>query len=794
MSVAIEQPPPRLEPLPDCAWDALGAIGVSRDEVTFAALADRLPDGRYGLVFLFVTALELIVISGTDTGRKVLTFAMPPSKKKKRKKKADEEGPRKPKPIKVANFAQESVQRFPLEGFDKIETLDIVSGGILALTMGDKGHTLALFTNVRRGVLHKFTRLIGKVKEGKTLEDKDFANDRDKREKNCPKCGTPYPEGRRICPRCTDMRSISRRLLGYLPKYKWRVGLVVLCMAATSLLGLLSPYMSGKVLFDDVLREGGRYYGQVIPIIGLMILTNAMQIGLNVFYGRINAGLVSDIAYDLRMNIFAAMQRLSLSFFARQETGRLMTRVNNDPVHIEYFFHDGVPMLMVNAVTLIGVLIMAFAMNWKLALISIIPMPFIYLFMKVLFPILERKWRKRYIRSSSLNRHINDTIQGTRVVKAFGRENTEVGRFDRRNKALLDQDIDLGNTVRTAFPFFGLLITFSSILIWYIGGRDVLSGTGFQFGELVTFTGLFSMLIYPMEVLIEIPSWYSSCLSAAQRMFEVIDAQPEVPVPLAPVALPDMQGAVEMSGVTFAYEPGKPILKDISFSIPAGHMLGIVGKSGAGKTTLINLLQRLYDVNEGSVTVDGVDVRDIAPGDMRGQIGVVSQETYVFRGTIAENIAYANPDCEREEIVRAAKTAGAHDFIMKTPEGYDTTVGHGGRSLSGGERQRLSIARAILHRPRILILDEATSAVDTATEKVIQEAIEALSEGRTVLSIAHRLSTLRNAHSLIVIEDGAIVESGTHAELLAIKDGAYSKLVKAQSEALALRGVENLAE
>nr|MDD6335570.1 ABC transporter ATP-binding protein [bacterium] len=800
-------PSPRLEDIPDFAWEALQGHGIERGSVLFAARADRFADGGYGEVVLFQTGQALHVLKGVNTARKVLVFgssAVRMTRKAKQalrrrlrmEKRLKAQGKPVPEPERPEQepmaFEEKNFESYPLESFEKMEMIDAVSGGMIALQQSrGEGKVVCMFTNHRRGVLHRYVQLVGKLKDGKTLTDEDFA--RHDRKRCCPKCGLPYPqEGRQICPRCVDNRNVFMRLLSQLPRYKWRVGLVVLCMVATACLGLLSPILSGRILFDEVLTQGGKYYGMVWQLILVMFLARALSVALNIAYGRLNAGLVSDIAYDLRVQIFGAMQRLSLAFFSRQQTGRLMTRVNDDPVEIEYFFHEGVPLVLVNGVTFIGVVIIAFLNNWQLALCAIVPVPIAYFFLRKLYPVLDRLYYKRYRRNSSLNNLINDTLRGTRVVKAFGREEREVKRFTGRNRALLNMDIQLGNTLRTAYPFFNLLIQFSSVVIWFVGGAMIIKpGSSFTYGQLVTFASLFGMMIAPLESLCDIPAWWSYCMNAAQRMYEVIDADSEVPYPANPKPLEDMKGEVTFKDVTFSYEQGKPILKDISLHVEAGHMLGIVGRSGAGKTTLINVLQRLYDVDSGSVSIDGIDVRDIKPEHLRGQIGVVSQETFIFRGTIAENIAYAHPDCTREDIVRAARTAGAHDFIMRLPEGYDTMVGHGGRDLSGGERQRVSIARAILHNPRILILDEATSAVDTATEKAIQEAIEALSVGRTVISIAHRLSTLRNADSLVVVEDGKIVESGTHVELIR-KKGTYFKLVQQQSVALRLKGVENL--
>ena len=325
------------------------------------------------------------------------------------------------------------------------------------------------------------------------------------------------------------------------------------------------------------------------------------------------------------------------------------------------------------------------------------------------------------------------------------------------------------------------------LIVWGFGGWDVLQGK-ITFGTLMTFIYYLGMLYGPLEFMTHIVDWWTACINSAQRIFEILDEAPEVAEKPDPVRLQPMRGEIELRNVTFEYEPNKPVLKKVSFHVKPGEMIGLVGHSGAGKSTITNVISRFYDVREGAVLIDGVDVRDVAIGDLRSQIGIVPQETYLFKGTIAENIAYARPSATREEIIQAAKAANAHDFIIRLPDGYETVVGVRGQDLSGGEKQRISIARAILHNPRILILDEATASLDTQTERQIQEALKRLIQGRTTIAIAHRLSTLRDADRLIVIEKGEVVEMGTHEELEALQ-GVYYRLREKQREALAIRGI-----
>ncbi|HHN47019.1 MAG TPA: ABC transporter ATP-binding protein [Planctomycetes bacterium] len=307
-------------------------------------------------------------------------------------------------------------------------------------------------------------------------------------------------------------------------------------------------------------------------------------------------------------------------------------------------------------------------------------------------------------------------------------------------------------------------------------------------GTLMAFFGYLGMFYGPLQVLTRLSDWLSRSMTSAERIFEVLDSEPEVVEAEKPVPIPYMRGEVEMKDVFFGYDKHHPVIKDFSIHVRAGEMIGLVGHSGAGKSTTINLICRLYDADEGAIFIDGANIRDIRLEDLRRQIGVVLQETYLFSGSIAENIAYAKPDATREEIMAAAQAANAHDFVMRMPDGYDSWVGEHGKNLSGGEKQRIAIARAILHNPRILILDEATSSVDTETEKLIQEALARLVKNRTTFAIAHRLSTLRNAHRLVVIKDGKIAEMGTHEELLHL-DGIYAKLVKTTQDVSSIIGV-----
>jgi ATP-binding cassette subfamily B protein len=375
---------------------------------------------------------------------------------------------------------------------------------------------------------------------------------------------------------------------------------------------------------------------------------------------------------------------------------------------------------------------------------------------------------------------VNDSLSGMRVIKAFGQEGEESNKFNRKSAAFRDAGIDLENKWSIYSPTLQLLIMSGTVLVWFVGGKLVVGGK-MTLGDVVAYSGYLMMFYRPIFILNRMVQQITSSISAAERVFDVIDTEPLVQDSPTAVPMPAIQGGIEFRHATFGYDQFKPVVKDFNVTIQPNEIIGLIGKSGAGKSTFINLVCRLYDVNKGAILVDGIDLREIKYHDLRSQIGVVLQETFLFNGTIFENIAYAKPEASFEEVIDAAIAAHAHEFILKKPDGYDTEVGERGNRLSGGEKQRISIARAILRDPRILILDEATSSLDTETEKKIQEALRNLTKGRTTIAIAHRLSTLRNCSRLLVIEEGKLVEAGTHEELME-KQGVFYNLVSLQTE------------
>lgn len=497
--------------------------------------------------------------------------------------------------------------------------------------------------------------------------------------------------------------------------------------------------------------------------------------------GAILAWVSERVTADLRDRTYAHLQRLSLEYFGGKRTGDLMSRIGNDSDRLCQFLSDSIVDFTANCILLFVVAWALFQENVSLALVTLLPFPFIVWLMyfardklQVGFQAGSRAW-------AHMTSVLADTIPGIRVVKAFAQEDREIQRFRTANEAV----VVANNRVNSLWTFFWPLITFLNSLgvfvvwacgVWLIGQKT----PGFDVGTLTAFVWLSMKFYGKLEMMSRMVNASQRAATSAQRIFEILDRVSNVPEPARPVALDKLHGELEFRHVGFRYGNRK-VIKDFSLKIKAGEMIGLVGHTGAGKSTLINLVCRFFDVAEGAILADGVDIRSYKVEQYRRNVGIVLQDPFLFYGTIAENIAYGRPDATREEIISAARAARAHEFILQLADGYDSLVGERGQSLSGGERQRISIARALLIDPRILILDEATSALDSTTERQIQEALQNLVRGRTTIAIAHRLSTLRQANRIMVIERGRLVEIGTHDELL-VMDGAYAELHRAQQE------------
>ena len=669
---------------------------------------------------------------------------------------------------------------------EEIKVENLVTSGLISAKVCGKHTILCRFSSGRTRDIAQLVRIAEKIGKSETVEVGDLAREAGVTE--CLKCGRRFPDqDRKICPHCLDKGTIFVRLLAYFSGNLGKVSLIFACMAIQAGLELLAPFINGRILYDEVLNSTGRYYGKIGAIFGIMLAVRLLAVLVSVVYGRIVATLSAKVIYKLKTDLFAALQRLSMSFFTRKQTGALMNRVNWDALMLEFFFIEGVPFFVVNVLIIIGISITMLSFNWLLALMVFIPAPILIYLTKILIPKVWRLYSRRYRSRRLLNSVINDSLTGVRVVKAFGREEAEISRFSGANWGLFSTDLTAQRLSATVFPFFHLIMQTGGFVVWALGGWKVIQGD-ISFGVLMTFVGYIAMFYRPMQFFTRVIDWWAMCMNSAQRIFEVMDTEPDIVEKTNPIRLSPIEGRIQVQKVTFAYEPNKPVLHDINLSIEPGEMIGLVGHTGAGKSTITNLITRLYDVEEGSIEIDGVNVKDVATADLRSQIGIVLQQTYLFAGTVEENIAYANPDASEHEILRAAHLANAHDFIVGLPDGYNTLLGRQGIDLSGGERQRLAIARAILKNPRILIFDEATSSVDTETEEKIQNAIIRMVKGRTTIAIAHRLSTLRMADRLFIVDEGKIVEQGNHAELMAKREKYYD-LVSRERKALKVIGV-----
>jgi ATP-binding cassette subfamily B protein len=501
---------------------------------------------------------------------------------------------------------------------------------------------------------------------------------------------------------------------------------------------------------------------------------------VGVIKGRLATAIGTGITATLREEMVRKLQGLSVAYYDRHQVGSMISRVAHDSEVLHGLVHQFTGGFLLQIVQLIGVGAMLVWINPKLALFTLIPVPLVilgsWIFWRHVYPRHYRLWDA----SSKQMTRLSGMLSGIRVVKAFAQEEREAERFRAASDHLRHWRQWVEHTNTTYAASMQIVFSLGGLIVWYVGGRDVIGGT-MTLGQLIAFLAYLAMFYAPLGALSNFTTWLTSFLSGSKRVLELLDTPALVHDPQEPEAWTEPRGEIRFRDVTFGYDPNQPVLNGVSFDVAAGEMVGIVGRSGSGKTTLVSLLARFHDVQEGSITIDGHDIRDLSTRDLRDRLGVVFQDSFLFRGTIWRNLSYGRPDATIEQGLAAAKAAGAHDFLCRQPLGYETLLGEHGAGLSGGEKQRLSIARTLLYDPRILVLDEATSNIDAEAEKAIQEALAVLVRGRTTIAIAHRLSTLRNADRILAFDRGRLVEQGTHADLLAA-DGLYARLVRIQTQ------------
>ena len=762
-----------LDALPDSLEKTLQSLNIPTEQIRFAVRSDISSTGSYGEEWFVLTEGAIFTVTG--------------------------EG--------------EVLHYIPYKSVLGIRSEVMVDAALLVLETQEGTVDLIRYSN---GCAAKFgfvARFIGdeiEFRDGKRDEAPIW--DYKPEDHSCKSCGLLLPDEFSPCPACTKKHKVMLRILSYIRPYRGRAILYTIFIIVGTLITLVPPYFS-RILVDDILRlneltntapeASETWLGEIFRAFQPATLALSVAVGsllaiyiireiFTIFQQRLGAWLTFRIAANIRAHVYQHLHNLSIRFFDKRTTGTVISHITEDSERLQDFMLEGLSFLSVQLFLFFGIGSMLFLMNWRLACFILIPIPIIVLGAGWFWKKVRSLWHRAYRRRSKLFDVVNDSVSGIRVVRAFGQQRDEVNRFGHANIDARDYETHAEMIWATYYPPLMFAIQLGTLIVWYVGGLDVIAGP-MSLGTLFAFHGYLAMFYQPLRYVSPLINWASRSMTAAERLFEVIDSQPEQLDDGSLKAMPTITGEVKFHNMTFGYESHKPVLKDINLHVQPGEMIGLVGHSGAGKSTLINLICRFYTPDAGRLEIDGEDIKQIDLKDLRRQIGVVLQEPYLFSGTIAENIAYAHPDAAIEDIITAAKAANAHEFIVKFPDGYDTEVGERGGSLSGGERQRISIARAILHNPRILILDEATSSVDVETEQKIQQAIDRLVQNRTTFAIAHRLSTLRNADRLFVIEKGKGVECGSHEELME-KKGIYYRLVETQREAANVRAQAQAVE
>ncbi len=745
---------PELKPLPAPVESALLSVGVNGDRV-LQLQTDLSANGRYGERFLVATPQKLVVVEN--------------------------------------NGSAKIERELPLSDIASVESKGLSGASTLEIRLktgnGEQAVEILRGSGSKARELSQVARQIEHLRDHGTLpEERD---DKKAKRRQCAKCGKPLPWDSDVCPFCVDRLGAIKRLYGYMKPYKW-LAIASMALNVGSVALSFVPVLVVKPLIDRVFTpavqngasqavlsaQSGQARLLLAEMVGIILIAAALASLAAIVRGRVAAFLGAHILHDVRAQLYTHLQRLSVSYYDKREVGAVMSRVQNDVGALQNFLLDTAEATIISTLTIIFVISILLWNSPLLALLVLVPTPFVVFGTQRYWKGLIKLWRRVWHQNSSLGAGLADALGGVRVVRAFGAEEREVTRFDKRSARLRDATMNVESRAAAFYPLMGFIMGLGVPIVWYFGGNMVLSHV-LTFGTLFIFTLSLSRLYDPIQQLTRQVNAITRSMTAAERVFEVLDTDPEVKEARQAVELKTIRGEVDFEDVSFGYEKHRPVLSGVTLHVEPGEMIGLVGHSGAGKSTLINLLLRFYDVTDGALKIDGIDIRDIKRDDLRQHVGVVLQESYLFHGSIYDNIAYGRPDATPGEIIEAARAAHAHDFITSFADGYDTLVGERGTRLSGGERQRIAIARAILHNPKILILDEATASVDTQTEQSIQNALGNLTKGRTTFAIAHRLSTLRNADRLVVVDAGKIAEVGTHDELMN-RRGVFYRLVQAQ--------------
>lgn len=690
----------------------------------------------------------------------------------------------------VPTAGLDGVIEVPIQELILVQTEALVGGGRLSIERKDKPTIIVPYSSSLAEKFSEVTRGLEQLRKGEPF----LINPQLERTR-CEQCGRLLPEKNGICPNCIRRLATLQRIASYLMPYKGRAILLGVVFLVGMGAAVVPPMLTREIIDGVLVPKAGNTatMPERLTLLGLLVLglvgIGVLNWGLEWARGWTVSWLGARITADIRNRLYQQLELLSLQFYDRRQVGAVMSRVTRDAGRLQEFLVEGLPYLIISVLKIIGIVGILLWMHWLLALLILVPIPFMMgwgvIFWKRM-RIYFRKWDQTW---SDIMTTVNEVLSGIRVVKAFAQEAKEIAAFGIRNRKIRQLGIRTEINWEVFFATTTLLTSFGILIVWLLGGREVIRDT-LTIGTLLTFYAYMWMLYEPMEWFGEVNSWMTRAFAGAERIFEVIDTPAEAYEDPDAHSVSNIKGEISFKDVTFGYDKSKPVLHEINLDVASGETVGLVGRSGVGKTTTVNLICRFYDVDQGIIEVDGMPIQKIRLEDLRSQIGIVPQEPFLFSGTVAENISYGKPGASFEEIMDAAIAANAHNFIVGKADGYDTQVGERGGELSGGEKQRVAIARAILHDPKILILDEATSSVDVETEKQIQEAIVRLTQGRTTFAIAHRLSTLRNADRLVILDGGRIVEVGTHNELME-KKGIFYELVQLQQQTSEIIAVRN---
>ncbi|MFP4012696.1 MAG: ABC transporter ATP-binding protein [Chitinispirillaceae bacterium] len=666
------------------------------------------------------------------------------------------------------------ITELPLDAIKEIRIDELIGGGRLSAVLESDVKHLIYYSNHKVPHFATAARHIMNVIRNETKEHPE-----EDPHAYCSRCGSPLPERESNCPRCVPKLKILRRILSLTAPYKGKVIALIAVTTLGVLFQVIPPYITKKIV-DEVITGG--HTDRIFLYTGAMVFAGLFYLLMRLVNIQLTSWISARIVSDLRSKLHSVLQHLKLSFFSKREPGEIVGRVMHDTGELLQFLVEGMPYLLINSISFVVVFIILLRMSWSLTLLVFLPVPFLVFGSRWFW----RKLHPLFLKHSSTIGHMHsvlgESFHGLRVIKAFSQEKRRIDMFDKVNSKLAGIEMRAHRIMGSVNEVMYGIMNLGVAMVWYFA-VEMITGKppALTLGDLLAFVGYIWLFYGPLQWFSVILNWMTQAFAGAERIFEVIDSSPESYDRSDAVELPGIRGQVEFRDVHFSYERGKEVIKGVSFNIKQGEVIGLVGRSGAGKSTIINLLSRFFEPDSGEILVDGMPIDKIKLAQLRKSLGIVLQDPFLFNATIAENIAYGLDNAGFKEIMEAAKAAYAHDFIVSKPDGYDTIVGEGGVCLSGGEKQRIAIARAVLHNPPILILDEATSAVDASTEMHIQEAISSLIRGRTTIAIAHRLSTLRNADRLMIVDNGKIAEIGTHEELMA-REGIYAELASSYNK------------